>query len=266
VLQPSRTMKNYTLPNGLTIKHANTYETLHLYEDVFGKCAYVNPGTPISEYLPPDAVVFDCGANIGMFSLFVLQHCPSAWIHAFEPAPATFELLKANTETHSRVRINSCGLGAECKQAAFVYLPMATAGSGYYDESVISGMKERLKAAFLSDDKRPGKELLQYLDKTFEQRVIVPTPVCTLSSYFDDNDIGAVDLLKIDVEGDERAVLDGIREEHWPRIRQVVLEVHKAHTGVDSSYQIVCLLAERGYRLRLVPEEGTLTTIVYGSR
>ena len=35
-----------------------------------------------------------------------------------------------------------------------------------------------------------------------------------------------MDLLKVDVEGSEEAVLQGINEETWPLIRQVVMEVH----------------------------------------
>ncbi len=35
-----------------------------------------------------------------------------------------------------------------------------------------------------------------------------------------------VDLLKIDVERAELDVLHGVRQQDWPRIRQVVLEVH----------------------------------------
>lgn len=35
-----------------------------------------------------------------------------------------------------------------------------------------------------------------------------------------------MDLLKIDVERAELAVLHGISDSDWPRIRQIVLEVH----------------------------------------
>jgi FkbM family methyltransferase len=267
-------MRHYTLPNGVTVNHVNTYETIQLYREIFANKGYVNPGVPISQYLPPDAVVVDCGANIGMFSLFVLQQCPTAWIHAFEPAPAVYEVLRANAEKHRRVTVNNCGLWAECKEEApFVYLPMATAGSGYHDDATLSGMKERLRDLVLADTKLLGqtspagsKELLQYLDKSFEKQVIVPTQVRTLSSYLDEHEIGAVDLLKIDVEGQEEAVLAGIRPNHWPIIRQLVIEVHEVHAGIDASRHIGGLLAERGYRLQSMREEGEFTTIVHACR
>jgi len=46
----------------------------------------------------------------------------------------------------------------------------------------------------------------------------------TVSSIIEAYALPAIDLLKIDVEGSEEAVLQGIRDEHWPCIKQVVSE------------------------------------------
>jgi hypothetical protein len=54
----------------------------------------------------------------------------------------------------------------------------------------------------------------------------VECAVTTVSAAMRDHDVPVVDLLKIDVEGAEWEVLQGIRREDWPRIRQVVMEVH----------------------------------------
>jgi hypothetical protein len=56
-----------------------------------------------------------------------------------------------------------------------------------------------------------------------ESRVV---EVRTLSSIIQQEGIAAIDFLKIDAEGDEIAVLEGIAERHWPMIRQVAIEVH----------------------------------------
>ena len=42
-----------------------------------------------------------------------------------------------------------------------------------------------------------------------------------LSLAFQQLDVAAVDFLKVDVEGDELAVLHGIDDEDWRKIRQV---------------------------------------------
>ncbi len=50
----------------------------------------------------------------------------------------------------------------------------------------------------------------------------------TLSEVIESEGVTRIDLLKVDVEGAEAAVLDGCAEKDWPRIRQVVVEVHDA--------------------------------------
>ena len=51
-------------------------------------------------------------------------------------------------------------------------------------------------------------------------------PVRTLSSIIRANQITSVDFLKIDVEGEELAVLLGIEAEHYHVIKQIAIEVH----------------------------------------
>jgi FkbM family methyltransferase len=35
--------------------------------------------------------VIDCGANVGLFALWVAQRCPHAQVLAFEPSPSTYD-------------------------------------------------------------------------------------------------------------------------------------------------------------------------------
>jgi FkbM family methyltransferase len=48
-------------------------------------------------------VVVDCGANIGITSLFLAARYPRAKILSIEPHPGNFALLKANVETVPRL-------------------------------------------------------------------------------------------------------------------------------------------------------------------
>jgi hypothetical protein len=48
----------------------------------------------------------------------------------------------------------------------------------------------------------------------------------TLSAVIDEEGVPAIDLLKIDTEGDELAVLQGISQVHYPIIRQIAAELH----------------------------------------
>ena len=77
-----------------------------------------------------------------------------------------------------------------------------------------------------------------------------------------------VDLLKIDIERAELAALTGIAMSDWPKIQQVVLEVHDV---ADRLAAVKSLLVEKaGLRLTAVEQDPTLqgTTLynVYACR
>src|SRR6202158_3315246 len=88
--------KRCILPNGLEIVHLNQYETDYLYREIFEDECYLKHGIR----LPDGASGGDIGANIGLFSLFVMSRCRNPRIYAFEPAPAAFDLLKANCDVY----------------------------------------------------------------------------------------------------------------------------------------------------------------------
>ena len=58
------------------------------------------------------------------------------------------------------------------------------------------------------------------------------TALKTLSSVIHEHNVDSVDLLKIDCEA-ELNVLQGISNEHWPRIQQVIAEVHDIDGRLD---------------------------------
>jgi hypothetical protein len=51
----------------------------------------------------------------------------------------------------------------------------------------------------------------------------------TISSTIKENNLDRIDLLKIDVEGSEFMVLDGIEDEHWQMVNQAVVEISPKH-------------------------------------
>jgi hypothetical protein len=60
-------------------------------------------------------------------------------------------------------------------------------------------------------------------------RLFLQRPRCqldTLSSLIAATGVPRVDLAKIDVEGAEEQVIAGVADADWPRIRQLVVEVH----------------------------------------
>ncbi|HEY2594154.1 MAG TPA: FkbM family methyltransferase, partial [Chloroflexota bacterium] len=79
--------------------------------------------------------------------------------------------------------------------------------------------------------------------------------VRSLSDIIRDYDVQTIDVLKIDVEGSEWEVLAGMEPVLWPRVRQVVVEVHDVDSRVSRIDQ---LLQTHGFHTRVDQEDWAL--------
>lgn len=228
------------LPNGLKIVQFNQAETLHFYHDIFDTEVYGRNGIQI----PADAVVFDVGANIGLFSLFVGQKASRATIYAFEPAPPLFAALVRNTQAHTgTMRLFNRGISAAQGSETLTFYPYSTGMSTFHAD--LDEEREVLRAIATNqhaqDDKAPS-ELLDHLDEILDSRFAATPYQCeisTLSQIIDDEGVERIDLLKIDVQKSELEVLEGLEDRHWPMVRQIVIEVHDLDGRVDRVRELI---------------------------
>ena len=240
-------LKLATLPNGLPIWEINHHETEFLYSEIFQQDLYFRRGIT----LPAGAVVFDVGANIGMFSLLARQRCPDATIFAFEPSPIAAEALRRNTETSSgQMHVYECGASSQNGSSVLTFYPGYTILSGFHAQAEED--RSVLHASIRDEANRRGvsKWLTNgAIDRLAQQKLGQPVhiacPMRTLSSVINEHHLDRVDLLKIDAERCEQEILNGITAPHWHRIRQVVMEVHDQAGGVLD--QIVTLLKSVGF-------------------
>ena len=262
------------LPDGRTIHCVNPYEVDFSAHEIFSE--------DVSAYgldMPPDGIYVDVGANIGLFSLYLAGKCPQATVYAFEPMPAAFAALKLNVaEFAPSVAPFLLGLGASPGVVEFDYYPAITALSTCRKETGIElagGIRKLLYSA------APGEAIGQILDKTgatelregadFAERLFrvekVQAKIDTLSNQIAALEIERIDLLKIDTEGNENDVLAGIAEADWPKIRQLLVEVH---LGKDELERIVEDLGRRGFRSRTgdhpMSRDGASVYHIYATR
>jgi FkbM family methyltransferase len=144
-------------------------------------------------------IVFDCGANIGLATLFFKWIAPDCELHAFEPDPDVFQALKDNVLSNglSDVHLHNVAL---CDRAATVDFFVPVSGRGSPLMSLV-----------------PGR-----IPEDQVRRVVVNGE--PLSSYIGTKD---VDFLKIDVEGSEEAVIrDLVATGSVHRVREMVVEYH----------------------------------------
>jgi FkbM family methyltransferase len=218
----------FGLPNGMTIDHHGSFQTSIIYKEVFEDEVYLKHGITLKD----GDVVFDVGANIGLFTLFVNRLCPTAQIYAFEPLPPNFELLRANAVRHGiEAHLFNCGLSESSAVANFTFYPQAAGLSGRAGNRTDD--KDATRAIVLDwiHNTASGQEILpqSQLDELLDEYLRSETYSCrlkTLSEVMREQQLEQIDLLKIDVESSELEVLAGIAEDDWPKIKQISMEVH----------------------------------------
>lgn len=179
--------------------------------------------TIVSE-LRDDDVYWDVGANIGTHALLPAAAHPSARVIAVEPHHRNVAKLIRNKTLN---------------ELDITILPIA--------------LSDRAGTATLRGaDDRPGHGSFSLGDDATETAADVP--VRPGDDVIADG-VPTPSVVKIDVEGAELAVLDGLSETlSEGSIRTVFCEVHR-HEGVDES-EVVDRLESRGYDARRVAERG----------
>ncbi len=217
--------------------------------------------------LPPDAVVVDAGAHVGLFSLYIqsLRAERKPIIYAFEPMPAQFDALQANVKAHaaaSQVRLFNFGLSDGERQARLYFYRNVPALSSVEDrDAELHAMVERQGAMSLLRAYQPAVylicRLLPFLQPLISKKIMESTVqkeavTCrlkTLSQIIAEQKLDRIDLLKIDVEKSELPILKGITESDFAKIRRIVIEVH----APEEREPITSLLEARGFRVQVKP-------------
>lgn len=221
------------LPDGREVVCSSRHEALLVYDEVGH---YVRHGMS----LRPGDVVFDVGANIGLFSLWAHEACRrDCTILAFEPLPPVFAMADANLRAlgDPRVRALPFGLSSRAGRATFSFHPNATFASTAFPDAGDLEVTRTLMARSL-DRLPPPLHLTRHLPAPLRRGVVdvlsrvvnvketVDCELRTLSQVMRDEAIERVDFLKVDVEKSELEVLRGIEEGDWARVRQAFVEVH----------------------------------------
>src|SRR5437899_1892859 len=153
--------------------------------------------------LPPRCrTILDCGANVGIFSIWAARRHPHARIVALEPFPATFAALEAN------IRDNGLAHRVQCVQVGLA------AASGHRLIRSAGDSPDRQLVRSETPDPSEQTITVQCIDLA----------ECLRLHGLDD-----LDLLKMDIEGSEWEVLLSTPPEVLARIRHIQLEYHEVH-------------------------------------
>lgn len=219
-------------------------------------------------------VVFDVGANVGAFAIEAAHRTQSSLsLYCFEPVPAIFGALSANAAKNPRlsaavtnlfeVALVSEGDPTSTELSFFRRFPtdstcdiegkrrdfemfFAQKGETFRDAlaprvgSTVAGALGRFVTSM------PHGAVGRAVSDIVLGHERLQAQTSTLSKVIQEREVDKIDLLKIDVEGAELRVLQGIAGEHWPLIEQVVLEGHDHGGRLD---EIRGLLTDNGFRI-----------------
>lgn len=149
----------------------------------------------------------DIGAHVGLWSMWLARDF--ARVHAFEPLGAHRKLFERNVARWSNVTLHPCALG-ETEGEVQIRRPLETTGNAH---------------VLNFTGRHPGTRHVEHPDRADIHEHV---PMRTLDSF----NLQEVDLIKIDVEGFERAVVQGA-EETIRRCRPVICVEQKKN---ESAY------------------------------
>ncbi|HEU4989731.1 MAG TPA: amino acid adenylation domain-containing protein [Gemmatimonadaceae bacterium] len=227
----------HLLPDGSAVAHLNRNETDYIYHEIFELQAYLRHGITLRD---GDCVI-DAGANVGLFTVFANRVAQGLRTVAFEPNPAAFDCLRRNAAAYGAdVRCLPVGLASRPGWADMTVFEGLSLLSGFRaDAAVERGMVQQYVS---NQGQAAGADVADVIDERLRTHT-VRAELRTLSDVIDAEEIERVDLLKVNVEKSELDVLRGVRPEHWPRIRQLVVEVDLEADRAP----VVTLLESQGY-------------------
>jgi len=230
-------MRKYQLPGDSEIFHLNDGETRAVYDEIFLKRCYVPDGIDIDGC----NCIFDVGANIGLASLFFHRYKPGVRLFAFEPIPDIFEILSANVALHGvNAKVFNAGVSSNAGSANFTYYPNNTVMSGKMADP---DEDSTIMRSYLLNHGVSEEDIAFLMKARFEARHVT-CRLRTLSEIIRTEQVSVIDLLKIDVEKSEWEVVQGLEEQDWAKVRQIIAEVH------DSNFDGFCdCLEARGFRV-----------------
>jgi FkbM family methyltransferase len=149
-------------------------------------------------------ILFDVGANRGDWTAAALRAMPSAIVHAFEIATPTADGLRDRYSGDGRVRVHPYGLGETASVTTVHYFDVNDMLTSRFDLTGLHGASARQIFA----------------------EIKAGASVCA------EMGVTAIDLLKIDTEGSEDSVLDGLQ----PLIAAKAIKVVQFEYGMGNIY------------------------------
>lgn len=163
--------------------------------------------------------IIDVGAALGDYIIMTARECPSSWVIAYEPSPASFALLQENLALNNIKNVH-----------AFPY--------------AISSINGVLKLSTC------GEAVQHTTSQTVSEEDTVEVRAIRLEDVFRSTGFNRCHFLKMDCEGGEFDILLNTPLEILDRIDRICLEYHDGFTEFSHT-DLVNHLRHNGYRVKI---------------
>ena len=213
------------LLGGHQVSSVSAERLAYLHREIFVDLAYYFRASR------PDPVIVDGGSNIGVSVVFFKTLYPAARVMAFEPSETAYELLARNAGHLPDVDLQRVALGR---------------GNGM--------------VAFFEEPDDPAS----LLRSTRSERLPNPVKTTVEQRRLSDFIVEDVDLVKLDIEGAETAVVEELAASgKIDRVGQMIVEYHhRLDPDRDHVDVFLALLRDYGFTYRLsatMRDRGSLT-------
>jgi FkbM family methyltransferase len=197
--------KKYQFPQ-FVLNYVRPYEVIKTYKEIFGAEIY-KFNTPNKT-----GVILDCGANIGISTLYFALHNPLSTVYAFEPDKAIFELLTKNVQDNqlTNVVLNNQAVWTDNCELSF-----SNKGSEASQIDITGASNTKVNAIQLST----------FLAK-FEK----------------------VDFIKMDIEGAEYEVIQDCADQ-LNKVENLFLEYHGTNEETEKLTTLLNIVKAAGFKV-----------------
>jgi FkbM family methyltransferase len=227
---PYRGRFSLPLPGELSLQlqsHGDDY----IVNQTFWTRTYEAETTPVFFALARKArCTLDIGAHVGYYALLAGRANPLGQVFAFEPVPAIFGRLEENVSLNDLANVRPVQTAVGDHDG--------TVDLYYADTPGVHSNATLLKK--LRDDRN-------------DRYITVPVPLTRLDTFIKRNQVGRVDLIKMDTEGTEQAVLEGLGD-ILERDRPII--ICEVLAGIGDGAALANRLKPLGYRFYVLQPEG----------
>jgi FkbM family methyltransferase len=203
------------------VKYTGIFSSIYVYNEIFLQKDY-------DKIIPNDGWnIFDIGSNIGLYTMYLNDNFSNLNIHTFDPINQLYEQqshnINSNKKNNNKININNFGLGEKETTEIINFYPYADGLS-----SINNDMNEKREHII---NMKSGENILfklfysMLLNDNILKSQKEKIKIIIMSEYIRKYDIKKNNLVKIDVEGFELNVIEGIDEEHFKIIDNFIIEV-----------------------------------------